>query len=396
MSKYSHPSISTPKFPKNKFKTGYIPIQEGQNMNNENKNDEENKSYFSFGENNFQHQINACSQKASSESHHNSEKNMELLPNQPGKNTSRGKKVEDLSKELLNKTIKNFPGKNNSSHNYKSRNTEKITYNYTATQRNKYLINKSNSSSRGTKITTNSNIIKNNLQKPQITSQSKRQSPKTIITYRATKSITVKEPKTEEKKIASSKRNKPINIKEDNFNINNLPIHELIVKNTGKDLSLNNILNTSNLSNRGGNIIPNIACNSSNNRKEKIDSDKNNQEKNVIKNGDIPNTKENKPLETTMNDIATKLKDLTDIVYKQSSIKSDYMESQTKLNKNLNKYIESQKGHNNNLATYMQNLDQYMKDQSSYNQKLDKYLANQSNLNEKINKFLGNQYSKRK
>lgn len=71
MSKYSHPSISTPKFLKNKFKTGYIPIQEGQNMNNENKNDEENKSYFSFGENNFQHQINACSQKASSESHHN-------------------------------------------------------------------------------------------------------------------------------------------------------------------------------------------------------------------------------------------------------------------------------------------------------------------------------------
>ena len=175
-----------------------------------------------------------------------------------------------------------------------------------------------------------------------------------------------------------------------------MPIHELIVKNTGKDLSLNNILNTSNLSNRGGNIIPNIACNSSNNRKEKIDSDKNNQEKNVIKNGDIPNTKENKPLETTMNDIATKLKDLTDIVYKQSSIKSDYMESQTKLNKNLSQYIESQKEHNNNLATYMQNLNQYMKAQSSYNQKLDKYLANQSNLNEKINKFLGNQYSKRK
>lgn len=265
----SYPSISTPKFPKYKFKTKYIPIQEGQNKNTENKNDEETKSYFSFGENNFQHVINACSHKESSESQHNSEKNMDPLQKQPGKYTSRGQNSKDSYKEILNKTVEVIPRKNNPSHNYKSRNTEKIIYNYTATQRNKYLINKSNSGPRRTKITANSNIIKNNLQKPQITSQSKRQSMKTKITYTATKSFMANEPKTEEKKIAYSKRNKPINIKEDNFNINNLPINDLIRKNTAKELSLNHILNTNNLSDMRGNIIPNIAYNSSNNRKKR-------------------------------------------------------------------------------------------------------------------------------
>ena len=265
----SYPSISTPKFPEYKFKTKNIPIQEGQNKNTENKNDEETKSYFSFGENNFQHVINACSHKESSESQHNSEKNMDPLQKQPGKYTSRGQNSKDSYKEILNKTVEVIPRKNNPSHNYKSRNTEKIIYNYTATQRNKYLINKSNSGPRRTKITANSNIIKNNLQKPQITSQSKRQPMKTKITYTATKSFMANEPKTEEKKIAYSKRNKPINIKEDNFNINNLPINDLIRKNTAKELSLNHILNTNNLSDMRGNIIPNIAYNSSNNRKKR-------------------------------------------------------------------------------------------------------------------------------
>ena len=410
MKKYFYAYISIPEFTKNKLKTEYIPNQDRQIMNNENKNVDEKESCFSFAKNIFYHEINACSHKESSESQHNSENIMDLLQKQPGKYTSRGQNFKDSYKEILNKTVEVIPRKNNPSHNYKSRNTEKITYNYTATQRNKYLINKSNSGPRRTKITANSNIIKNNLQKPQITSQSKRQSMKTKITYTATKSFMANEPKTEEKKIAYSKRNKPINIKEDNFNINNLPINDLIRKNTAKDLSLNHILNTNNLSDMRGNIIPNIAYNSSNNRKKKTDSDKNNQEKNVIKNNNIPNIEENKSLETIMKDIATELENLTGLVHDQSSDKSDYMVSQTNLNNNLIQYIESQKGLNNNLIqyiesqkglnnnldTYMENLNQYMADQSSYNKKLDKYLEKQSNLNEKLDKFLNNQYSKRK
>ena len=164
MKRNSYPLISTPEFRKIKTQKEFVPTEDSPIITTENKNGEENSSFFSFSKNNCSYrEINQCSsKKESSGSNKNSEKTIkDLLGKESESHTSR--KSKDSSREMTNKTSEIISGKNNPSSKYNSRNYGKMTFNNTATllkQKIKTLPNTTNSNSKRTKITQNSNTVK--------------------------------------------------------------------------------------------------------------------------------------------------------------------------------------------------------------------------------------------
>ena len=371
MKRNSYPLISTPEFRKIKTQKEFVPTEDSPIITTENKNGEENSSFFSFSKNNCSYrEINQCSsKKESSGSNKNSEKTIkDLLGKESESHTSR--KSKDSSREMTNKTSEIISGKNNPSSKYNSRNYGKMTFNNTATllkQKIKTLPNTTNSNSKRTKITQNSNTGKKDVEKHQKTSEYKRHSsPKIKISNRNATSFmennrttTVKN-NTTAKSIKSINRNE--NILNKNNSLSNMSNKEIKAKNISEDFPVNNFVYISNLSNKKQ---PTVVSDFSNYQKKKINLNNTNQEANIIENNNIGNNS----FEEKMKDIADKLKELTSIVLVQA---------------------ESQKNLDNNLSQVMYSLNQYLIDHSYYDQKLDYYLEQQFDINEKLREFLDN------
>ena len=358
MKKDPYAYVSTPEFSKNRTKKESALSQDIQNMNNENKNNGENESLFSFGNNCSYHEINECS-----DSMRNSEKQKDLLPKPSGNFAFSELISKNSRKESPNKIYEMVTGRNDPTRKYKSRNNEKIIINYTETHP-KNILNLPDSSNLNSKSIKKDITILNRDKKNQqkndgatemkkiIKKRAKNPSPPTNKSVFPINNNTHRNEKKNDEPKFSANIIKTTNTGKNTFNKNSLSIKKETAKKSNKDIKFNNALYASDLQKKQINIEANPFefgnYNQKNDNLNKIHS-----EDNAHRNINIQNPKKNKPIEETVKNIADNVEKLTLIVLDLSLAQYEYLESQKEYNKKLDSYIEKQNTINEKLDKFI-------------------------------------------